>query len=345
MATLLITLVVFGMIIFVHELGHFVAARWAGVRVEEFAIGFGPTVFSRRRGKTLYSLRLLPLGGFVRMGGVIADTEEAAAEDAFLRQPVGKRAVIMVAGSAMNFTLAVLLFAGIFFFIGTAVPLSSDPIIGEVVPGYPAEDAGLRPGDRVVSVDGHPVEVWTDMSRLISARAGQETTIVVRRDGETVSLRVTPTSTGAARDVGTIGVLAPMAFKRLGLLRSLKEGFVQTFQVVVLWVSTLVLMIFRQIAPELAGPVGIGQLVGQAARMGLAELVYLAAALSANIGVLNLMPVPALDGSRLAFLGLEKVRRRPLRPEQENLIHLIGFALLIALAVIVTYQDIARLNS
>jgi len=345
MLTVLVTILVLGSIIFIHELGHFLAARRAGVQVDEFALGFGPRLAAYRSGGTLYAIRALPIGGFVRMAGFTPDQSEEAGEGAFLKKPVGRRIQIIAAGPAMNFVLSVALFSLIFAVFGAAFPVTDQAVIGEVLEGYPAAGAGLRAGDRVVAVEGGPVRSWTDLVERIRDRPDAPTEVTVERDGRTLTLTVVPTVSSRDGESGFIGIAPQVEHRRLGILESIYRGIVGTIEITVLWFQSVVLMILNRIQADVAGPIGIGQMIGQASRLGLPNLLYLAAALSANFGLLNLIPIPALDGSRLAFLLVERVRGRPIDPEKENLLHFVGFALLMLLAVLVTYRDILRLNA
>ncbi|MEW6522166.1 MAG: RIP metalloprotease RseP [Bacillota bacterium] len=336
--TIAASVAVLGLLIFFHEVGHFLAAKKFGILVREFALGMGPRLATVVRGETEYAVRVLPFGGFVRMAG--ADGEDAPPGRGFSDKPVWQRMTVVASGPAMNFVLAILLLTAIFFAVGVSYPTT---VLAEVVPGSPADAAGLRPGDQVVAVNRVPVREWAEVVRVVQQSPNLPVAIEVQRDEGRVTVEVVPRL--GDEGVGVMGVRSLMKVRRLALPVALREGVVQTVGIVVFWMRSLVLMVLRRIQADLAGPVGIGQLIGEAARMGLVNLMYLAAVLSANLGLINLLPIPALDGSRLMFLGVEGVRGRPIDPEKENFIHLVGFALLIAAVILITFRDIARLAS
>ncbi|ADU51124.1 membrane-associated zinc metalloprotease [Thermaerobacter marianensis DSM 12885] len=339
------TIAVFALLIVIHELGHFWAAKRSGVLVHEFALGFGPRLAYVRRGETEYSLRLLPLGGFVRMAGMQPDEEgleDVPPPRRFLGRPLGDRLKIIAAGPVMNVVLAVVLFTLVFAVIGVPV---ARPVVGEVVAGYPAAEAGLRPGDRIVAIDGQPVESWEQVVEGIQGAGQRPVEITVRRGEATLTVRVTPRPDPQRPGVGVVGIRPQVETARTGVVEAVVRGAQATYQVAAGFVLALVHLITGQGGFDIIGPVGIGRQIGEAARVGLSQVVLLAAVLSANLALVNLLPIPALDGGRLLFLAVEAVRGRPVDPEQENLIHFVGFALLMLLAIVITYRDLLRLNA
>jgi regulator of sigma E protease len=338
---------VFGLLIFIHELGHFGAAKLFGIRVREFALGFGPTIGGFDWGETRYNLRLVPLGGFVLMAGM----EEADADDprGFVKKPLWQRALVIAAGPLMNFVLAALLFAAFLFFIG--MPSTETTVIGEVpercaeavVDGMstqlpcPAYAAGIRSGDRVVAINGKKVAAWQDVLQQIAQSGGAPLTFAVDRQGETREFKVTPLHADGRWKVG----IAP-ANRPVPLGRALVEGSLWTADFAVTWVYGLTMMVTGQVKPELSGPVGITMLIAETASQGLDTLLRFTAVLSINLGMFNLLPIPALDGSRLVFLGVELVRGRRLDPRRESMVHLVGFLILIGLMVVITYGEVFR---
>lgn len=331
--TVLLTLLMFGIIIFVHEGGHLLCAKACGIYVEEFSVGMGPLLFSFTKGDTKYSLRLLPIGGYCKMPGEDGESEY---ENGFDKKSVLKRMLVVAGGALFNILFAVLLFIVAFMGLGTS---TSEPLIGEVSEDYPAYEAGLESGDRILSINGTAVDSWSDMTALIQSNVGEELALTVERDGETLELSVTPVEN--ENGTGVIGIVA--ARESVSVFEAVKIGFVQTYELTKLVLVSLWQMITGAIGLELAGPVGVGQMVGQAASYGFFNFLVFIAAISVNLGVVNLLPLPALDGSRLVFLLIEGIRRKPISPSVEGTIHFVGFILLMVLMVVITYFDITRL--
>lgn len=332
---------VFGLLVFIHELGHFLLAKKVGIRVDEFALGFGPVLGSVKRGETLYAVRLFPLGGYVRMAGSTPQDQDDAR--GFAKRTVGQRMQVILAGPVMNFLLAVVIFAAAFATYG--IVKVDGTAVGQVLSGKPAERAGLRVGDRVVAVDRVQVKGWDDLVARIQASPGRQVVFTVNRGGSTLDLTVTPEVNPDTPGKGFIGIGPSVVRQRLTPFGAVATAVGETGRMIILWVRGLTTAIFRGQTADVAGPVGITQMIGEATRAGLMNLLFLAAALSANLGLLNLLPIPALDGSRFLFLMVEKVRGKPVDPEKENFIHFIGFAFLLLLLVAITYRDIARLTS
>ncbi len=331
----IIALLVFGVIILVHELGHFLAARRVGIEVEEFAIGFGPRIAGFKAGGTNFSVRLLPLGGYVRMLGEEGDQQEKP-EGSFSSKTPLQRMLVIASGPIMNFLFAILVFVLIFGVVG--LPLN-EPVIGDVLAGSPADGAGFLAGDVVLEIDSQPLSTWVDLQQAVADYSDKPLNVVIDRDGEIITLNVTPRVT----DDGFTQIGVAPATRRLGVFASIQEGIRQTYEMTVLVLQSLYQIVTGQLpADDLTGPIGIIYFVGEAARAGLVNVLSLAALISVNLGLLNLLPIPALDGSKLVFLGIELVRKKPLDPQKENLVHLVGFALLISLMVFVMYRDIVR---
>jgi len=335
MVTILSFVLVFGLLTMFHEVGHFIVAKLTGIRVEEFGIGFGTRLFSRKRGETLYTLRLLPLGGFVKMSG-----EESPVPDdarAFNNKSVLTRFAVIAAGPFMNFVLAALLFGLIFFLLG--VPEKA-PIAGGIIAASPAEGAGLQIGDRVLSINGEEVETWEEMAAFIQGSGGQEIQLAIARKNEILSVTLVPEPDP---QTGVILIGVERIIHRHRPFLSLYYGFLQTVGAAIFILTMLAGMITGRVAPELSGPLGIIQVVGEAARTGFLDLLSLAAILSINIALFNLFPIPMLDGGQLLFLAVEGIRGKPLKPEQEGFFRFLGILLLLTLLIAVTYSDINRL--
>ena len=349
--TILAFLVVLGVLIFIHEMGHYLAARWRGVHVDAFSIGFGRSIASwtDRRG-TVWKISWIPLGGYVKLHGQMEPTEISGEDLATMRQdqtfhdkPVLDRAIVVAAGPAANFLLAALLFAGLFATYGKPVGQTA---IAAVAAGSVAEQAGLLPGDVIVSLDGNRVARFDQLQRYIQPRAGQEVAVQLNRDGRDVTVRVTPgTRPGSeSAPVGILGVQGgSVTFERLDPASALIAGAEQTLDVSVQTLVGIWEMITGQrSARDLGGPIRIAEVSGEAASLGLVPLVNLMALLSVSLGLLNLFPVPLLDGGHLMFYAAEAIRGRPLPPRVMEYGFRAGFALLIGLFVFASWNDIAH---
>jgi regulator of sigma E protease len=337
---------VFGLLVFIHELGHFAVAKYCDIKVHEFSIGFGPALAGFDKGETRYSLRLVPLGGYVRMAGM----EDGDQDDprGFNRKSVGARASVIAAGPLMNFVLAALLYSAFLVMVGT--DQVNIPVLGEVpvtcqatVSGQavtrpcPAYAAGLREGDLVKSINAQPVKDWQDILRLVSSSEGKPINFVVMRGGAQQEIRMEPIFSEDRWIVGIRWETRPMP-----LGKALVQGPVMTAKTLGAMVVGLVEMITGRTKPQLAGPVGITRTIAEQAARGWDNLLLLTAFLSINLGLFNLLPIPALDGSRLAFIGVEAVRGRRVDPQRENMVHFVGFLLLVGLMLVITYGEVVR---
>lgn len=343
MQTLLISLIVFGIIIFVHEFGHFILAKLSGIRVEEFSLGMGPQIIGHKKGETVYSIRALPLGGFCKMTGEMGDDKDAPPDaHSFNEKSLLARMSVIVSGSLMNFLLGALIFALMFSVIG--IPKDYKNFIGEVMPGSVAEKAGINANDEIISINGKTLNSWSEVTEVIHNSSEKNLEIELRRDKETYVVSVIP-EYDEERQVGFIGITPrDVIWERIAFLAGIGNGFTQTFTLTMEMLRQLGLLITGQVSSEgVAGPVGIIQLIGESARFGWINVANLTALISINLGLINLLPIPALDGGRLFFLIIEAVRGgRKVEPEKENLVHFIGFALLMGLMVFITYKDIIR---
>ncbi len=333
--TIVASIIIFGLLIFVHELGHFIVARLTGIRVLEFAIGFGKELIGWEKGETRYTLRIFPLGGFCKMQG--EDPEDAVTEGSFQEKPVLHRLAVIGAGSFMNFLLAAILFSLLYFFI-LGVPQTGTTEIGQVIAGGPAEEAGIQPGDAVLAINGAETSKWDEVVSVINAHPGREIELTLLREEAQVTASVVPRDDHGR---GIIGI-AP-AVKKHAFFSSLFLGFSYTWFLIQLIFVSLFQMITGTIPADVAGPVGIAAVVGEVMQEGLSNLMSLAAIISVNLGIINLLPIPALDGSRMVFLVVEGIRGKPVDPKKEGFIHFVGFTLLILLMIFVAFQDISRL--
>ncbi len=340
MVTLIAFVVIFGTIVLFHELGHFVVAKLAGIRVYEFAIGFGPALGSVTKGNTKYSVRAFPLGGFVKMAGmdepVDGQDEELAEDDAgsFANKTLPWRLGTIAAGPLMNFVLAILLF--VLYFMLIAVP----PTITYVEPHSPGEMAGFLPGDLFVSVNGEAVNDSGRIVELIELSSEQEMQVVIRRQQELMTIHVTPENREGS---GRIGISIDSK-EQYPFFVSLKAGVTQTWALTTQLVRDIGMMITGQSKVEVSGPLGIVQIVGETVRYGLPNVIILAIVLNINLGLLNLLPVPVLDGGWILILLVEAVRGKPLAPETRGIAQFIGLALLVALMLFATFKDLSRIN-
>jgi regulator of sigma E protease len=340
MTNILAAIAAFGVMIMVHELGHFLLAKRVGITVHAFALGFGPRLLRFRRGETEYAINAVPFGGYVRMAG--EDLDPAGGAGSFRAKPVGVRMAVVAAGPAMNLLLAVLLLAGMALVVGVPVGVSNR--VGQLMAGWPAEAAGLRPGDAIVAIDGQPMRSGQEVIDTIHQRPERELRLTVERDGQRFEIRVR-SRLDPRQNIGLIGFRPEAVRERMGPPRALAWALATLAETVGIIFATLVGVVREGagMLDQLAGPVGAVRFLGEAGAAGAEIFIYTASALSIMIGVFNLLPLPALDGGRLLFLLVEAVRRRPIDPRREGYIHLVGFALLILLLVTLTVRDLGKL--
>ncbi len=354
MNTLVSFIVVLGVLIFVHELGHFLFAKLFRVQVLKFSLGFGPKLLSKVYGETEYLVSAVPLGGYVKMlGEHPGDDPPADGEDrSFAGKPVWQRFCIVLAGPLFNLLFSVVLFFGIFLFMGLPENLDST-VIGEVAEGSPAQRAGIEVNDRILAIDGQPVEQWRDILNAVKNSNGRELTFAVLRDGETLRLAVQPELDSVKNIFGEeqekrflIGIVKEdlIEYRSAGLFEALQAAIWQTWMFMYLTFMGIVKIIQKVIpASELGGPILIAQLAGEQARAGWLNFAHFMGLLSVNLGILNLLPIPVLDGGHLVFLTIEGIRRKPMSERLQIVAQQVGIALLVTLMVFVFYNDILRL--
>lgn len=342
MLTALAVIVIFGMLVSVHELGHFVVAKMAGIRVDEYAIGFGPALLRFQGRETLYALRAVPLGGYCRLAGMEpGEGREDLGGRGFNQRPLWQRALVILAGPAMNLVLAGVLYVIVFGPVGIPSPTTQ---VATALRGYPAYSAGIRPGDRILAVDHRRVTTWTELQTSILAHDHAPITVTVAHGGHVRTVTVAARYDPAAHE-RIIGIEPVMKPTHLPIVSAMGAGVVQTIQLTGLWFSELGRLFVGHGHLDVTGPVGIAVMVGQAVQQGWVSLLLLAAALSANLGLFNILPIPVLDGSKLLLMGMEAIRHRPLDAAKENLINMVGFMVLLAFVLFVTYHDLLRLMS
>ena len=341
---------VLGFLIFVHELGHFILAKVMGVGVKKFSLGFGPRIVSKKVGMTEYMISWIPLGGYVKMVGEEPDAELDASliPLSYSHKGVGKRSLIILAGPLFNVLLAVVFFFLLFQFSGLPI---IEPEVGELREGMPAQESGMHPGDRVVSIDGVPVHQWGDMAESITESGGRPLRFEILRDHRTILMEITPELIPSQNIWGeelqkyAIGITASGASSilRLSVLQSATESLTHTWQIAELTTVAIWKIITGAIsAKALGGPILIAQLTGEQAKAGLVSLMFFVAVLSVNLGVINLLPIPILDGGHLLFCFIEGVSRRPVNLKVREVAQQVGFLVLVLLMLFVFYNDIAR---
>jgi regulator of sigma E protease len=342
-------IILLGIFVFVHEFGHFIMAKRLGVGVLTFSLGFGPKLVGKKVGETLYKISAFPLGGYVKLLGENPQ-EKLKQEDkvrSFSHQPVWKRALIICAGPCFNFFFGV----AIFFFLNPFVILSppsapTHPVIAEIVAGQPAETAGLKSGDIILEINGATMSKWEELATTIRNSKGKELSVKVKRDGKIVEFTVTPKmSKDGGEEVFRIGIIGTDSGQRIGPKFEIGNGFSRTLQFMQVVVIGIEWVIKGKTPAKDAfgGPIRIAQLAGQQAKKGLVDLVFLLAVLSIDLAIVNLFPIPILDGGHLLFLTIEAIRRRPLSVKQMEVAQQIGLIIIILLFAFIFYNDIMNL--
>ena len=348
---IIITIVAFlgvlAVLIIAHELGHFATAKAFGVKVEEFGLGFPPRLLSVKRGETLYSLNAIPLGGFTKMAG----EEDPKVPRSLASKGAGTRLIVLSAGSIMNALLPLLLFS-----IAFMIPhdmLIEPTVVEKVAPNSPAAAAGIEPGDTLLGINGKPVNNFNEFHRYVQLNLGKEISILVEHsDSTTEEIQVIPRwkppegegAIGIERDIEFALSNRTIASQHEPFWKAIPMGVSECIETFVLFKNAIIGLFIGAVPLQLTGPVGIAQLTGEVAKAGISPLLEFAGFISINLAILNILPLPALDGGRIVFVLLEWVRRgKRVSPKTEGLVHAIGFAMLMALIVVITYQDIIRI--
>ena len=349
-------LIILSVVVFVHELGHYLVARWNGVRVEVFSIGFGPELFGWTDGAgTRWKCSALPLGGYVKMRGdadatsTTIDLKALPDPDSFPAKGVWQRMAIVVAGPLANFVFAIVVLAVLFASVGRPF---TPAVVGEVQPESAAAAAGLQPGDEILAVDGEPIESFEGLQLIVREAPGEPLAFTIGRDGQTLEVVVTPRQTeiedrfGNTHRIGLIGVSrSGVEFRRSNPVYAIGEATGETVWLVGATLQALGEMIVgSRTTEELGGPLRIAQMSGEIARDGIVPVIWFSAVLSINLGLINLFPIPMLDGGHLVMYLVEAVRGRPLNERSQEMAFRFGLALVLTLMVFATWNDLVQLN-
>jgi regulator of sigma E protease len=347
--SILAAVVGLGVLIVFHEFGHFLLAKLSGVGVLTFSVGFGPKLWVKKKGETEYALSAFPLGGYVKMVGEDPEEEVKAVdlERSFAHKSLLKRTAIVAAGPGFNLLLAVFLLMVVFLFYG--VPVLSN-LVGAVEPDSPAAQAGIEKGDRIVAVDGQAVTAWDDLSSAIKQSGGQPLALRVQRSGEEVAMTVQPRKRevknifGELKEDWMIGIGSQVSIEKSDPGLAVSKAFIQTYEYSKLTLIGLYKMVTREVSPRnLGGPILIAQMAGQQAQEGIGSFLAFLAVLSINLGVLNLLPVPVLDGGHLFFFAVEAIIGRPVSLKYREKAQQVGIFLLLLLMIFAFANDIFRL--
>ena len=344
MLTIIAFIFVFSVLIFFHEFGHFIAAKASGVRVYKFSFGFGPRIIGFTKNQTEYVICLIPLGGYIKMAGEMGQkdiketSEEVPEEQRFDKKSLGIRSLIVALGPFMNIATAVVIFSLIFFVNG--IPMVTN-YVSTVIENGPAEQAGIFSGDKIIAINSIKMEDPNKIANTINKSSGEELQITLDRGGEIIDVFVIPEYDDDYKK-GLIGITFEISVEKINIFSAFSKGIITTGNIIKLIFSSIIEMITGKIPLEIAGPLGIAQMTGEAAKLGFLNLLYFTAILSIFIGLFNLLPIPILDGGHIIILAIEKLRGKPLEPEKINFMYLIGISLMIIIFIIATYKDILR---
>lgn len=379
--SILAVLFTFGLVIFLHEFGHFIVCKLVGIRVDAFSFGFGRELLGFTRGDTRYSIRLIPLGGYVKpagediteipaeqdklpredkpaASGAGTDAAPAAVEGAppaqpgtapqgmqpymYFAKPWYTRLGVVFAGPVMNYLLAFVLFSGVILLVGEPRP-SDSPVIGDLSKGYPAEMAGMKSGDRIISVDGVPVATWTEMAGIIHSKAEKKVSLTYERGGERATLDLVTRAAPGGPKRGVIGIAPGVDYVSVPILKGIAMGAHQCWYWTAFTVKTLASNIYRREKPDLAGPIGIVNIVSKAAHTGVADFFFLVGLISVAVGFFNLLPIPLLDGGWAVLYLFEGISRRKLTENMMKYVNGAGMIMLLSILLFATYNDIMRI--
>lgn len=325
--SILFAIIIFMLVILLHELGHFLMAKKVGIGVNEFSVGMGPAILQKKKDETVYSLRALPLGGYTAMVG---EDEESTASNSFDQASAGARFLTILAGPLMNLLICIVCIAIVSGIVG--VPM---PVVGGFSSNSPAEKAGMEVGDRITAVDGVEINNFYEISEILQKSHGQPVEVRVQREAEEKNFEVHPEKLDGSYYLGFT------AKSQRNFLLAIKDGFVKTFALLIQLFVVIFQLITGQLSMQaLSGPIGVIHVIGEASKQGFAQLVFLTGYISLNLAFFNLLPIPALDGSRLLFIAIEKIRGKKMLKRTEERVTMIGFVFLMALILIVSVKDV-----
>lgn len=348
MLSLLSFLFILGILVMVHEFGHFIAAKRLGVRVEIFSLGFGPKIFSKKLGDTEYTISAIPLGGYVKMAGDEPGEALTGKPWEFLSKNISERFRIIFAGPFLNYVLAFFIFSVIFMF-GSPTATTE---VGGLLKGYPAEKYGIKIGDRVAAIDGKEVRLWEDMTEIVHKRIDGSLKLSVERDKRFFEMEITPMVRetkdifGKKIKIALLGIAPSQKIERIryGPVRSFYMGFKKLIQLTYITYKALFSIILGRLSfkESMTGPIGIFIITGRAAELGMIYIFHLMAILSASLAIFNMLPFPVLDGGHIIFLALEKIRGKPLSLKAQEVVTRFGISFLVMLTLFVFYNDIMK---
>lgn len=342
---------VLGVLIFFHELGHFLVAKRAGVLVERFSLGFPPHIFQRKWGDTIYCIGIIPLGGYVKMAGENPDEEATGAPEEFMSKSIAQRTAVILAGPVMNYLLAMVILIGVYFFTGSPYYDNSRVLVGVVDDSGPAGKAGMQEGDQIIAVDHAPISTFDSLQATIHRAVETEVNVTWLRGNDTLSAAMTTrrapalNAEGEIDTVGEIGITQmPIGYQSYGLWESISNGFNHTHIIAWETIKFLKQLVTGQVSSKLlGGPLFIARQSGKEASRGMSRLLLFMALLSVNLAILNVLPIPVLDGGHLVFLLIEKILGRPPSMKARIIAQQVGMLALLTLIVFVTYNDILRI--
>jgi len=344
--SIIVFIIVLSVLVVVHEFGHFIMAKRCGVRVEAFSLGFGPKIVGIRRGDTEYRICAIPLGGYVKMAGENVTDKPTGAKWEFLSKSVGERFKIVISGAFLNYILGFVIFS-LVFMIG--IPIQQDVNrIGSLMRGYPAAEAGLQAGDAIIAVDGRKTQTWEELVKIIYKKTEGTLQLKVKRDAQILKVDLKPRVEkkfilGGGKEVALIGIRPEHDLQKYSFFQSIKMGGQKLINLTTLTFKVIGGMITgKHSLRELTGPVGIFMITGEMASLGFVYLLNFIGFISASLAIINVLPIPVLDGGHILFLAIEKIRRKPLSFKAQETASQIGLFALITLTIFVFYSDFIK---